>query len=234
MNPLATKILAIAIAVVVVAVGIAWFVLSPKATPTTNPNTTDPNSTFNGRSTVGVSSQPGQGTQGQTLQDYDKAYDTLYRALLGQRVAFIRVDQASQGAEGEIYKLYASDFALNKEIFPKLNETAIDVAMVDLNQDGAPEALVYETMMSFCGTGGCTFDIYQKRNGIWVKVFTTLAGAEIATANVIVGGYLALYIPTRESPDEGTNIVRHDWDGNTYQPGQVMAHTTGSGFTIVK
>ena len=40
-------------------------------------------------------------------------------------------------------------------------------ALVDLNGDRAPEALVYLSGQNWCGSGGCNLYILQRRSGSW-------------------------------------------------------------------
>jgi len=64
------------------------------------------------------------------------------------------------------------------EIFIKdhLKLTQYDAALVDLNDDGVPEVLVYARAPSDCGTGGCDLFILQRQSGTY-RVVTDIGPA---------------------------------------------------------
>ncbi|HET7222983.1 MAG TPA: hypothetical protein VFI81_07285, partial [Rhodanobacteraceae bacterium] len=55
-------------------------------------------------------------------------------------------------------------------------------ALVDLNGDGSPEAVVFRTGGGMCGTGGCNLTVFQRRGDTWYPV----GGAGIANPPVRV------------------------------------------------
>ncbi len=231
MQPLGKNILIIVLVATTLVVGIAWYIFRPEAAPQT-PGSADTQGSagYPSRSTVTVSTPQTQAQTQVALDSTQTAFDNLFKNLLAQRVAFVDVDLGSTGVEGEIYKLYAGDLARNKQLYPNTTDSSIQVAMLDLNEDGVAEALVYEDIASYCGTGGCAFEIYQKKQGTWTMLFTTLAGPDVAIANVISNGYFSLYLSTREDLEYGTSIQRFSWDGASYKPGEVMAVWDGMGF----
>lgn len=231
MQPIGKKILTISLVGIALLVGIVWYVSRPQTESQSPASSVDGgNGAFQSRSTVTISPSEAQAQAEADLQNLRQAYEALFNRLIAQKVAFAEVGQSSTGAEGEIYKLYADDIALDKQLFPNTEDSSIQVAMLDLNQDGVAEALVYEDLASFCGTGGCAFEVYQKKSGAWVKIFSTASWPDIALANVIENGYFALYLPIRDNPEFGVSVWRFSWSGTTYKPGELMAHWSGEKF----
>jgi hypothetical protein len=48
--------------------------------------------------------------------------------------------------------------------------TQYAMALLDLNDDGVPEAIVYLTSQGWCGSGGCTVLILTQNAGAWKLV----------------------------------------------------------------
>ena len=134
------------------------------------------------------------------------------------------------GEMGSIYNLYTKDVADSKELFPAQKDFSIGVALLDVTDDGIAEALVFEDLPGYCGTGGCTFDIYKKQNGKWTSVYSALAQGEIGLANTITNGYQDIFLSVHSDGSPNTNVVRYVWDGKTYKAGEVMAIWDGSTF----
>jgi hypothetical protein len=43
---------------------------------------------------------------------------------------------------------------------------------VDLNRDGRPEIFLLKSVIGWCGSGGCSMVILQRRNGVWQEVYS--------------------------------------------------------------
>src|SRR3989344_1148832 len=165
--------------------GIAlWLMLQPSPAVPPQQNEVTPGA-INNQTSVTVPSSGGQtSTQDQTPPNIDQAYAVLFEQLLAQKVPFVTVSSAA-GETASIYALYANDIADSKRDYPGYAEHAIQVALVDLNEDNTPEALVLVDLPGYCGTAGCSFDVYQKSKTGWTKIFTTLTGPNIGISNTI-------------------------------------------------
>ena len=163
------------------------------------------------------------------MPDIQGAYARLFEKILAKKILFARVN-SSTGDTGSLYSLYAKDVAEAKKMFPAQSDFSIGVALLDITDDGVAEALVLDDLPGYCGTGGCTLDIYKKQNGKWVSIYNVLAQGEIGLSNTITSGYQDLFLSVHTSGSPNTAVVRYVWDGKTYQPGEVMAVWDGTIF----
>ena len=228
-------IVAFIVVLFVIGVGIAvWVLISiPHTAAPSNPSQTTQGGGLNGQNTVTVS-----GTQGQesaqtqaasTSPDINAAYATLFPQILGTEAVFVQATATSTGDLGNIYKLYAADVAADQKAYPKDAPFSVDVALTDLTNDGKPEAIVYENLLDFCGSGGCTLDIYQKTGNNWHKIFSTVGAGVVGLSNTLTGGYLDLYLTVG-----GNTVDRYIWDGSTYKFKETMAMWNGSSFVLTQ
>lgn len=158
--------------------------------------------------------------------DIETAYDALLEKLLAQRVPFARVS-STEGTEGSVYALYAAAVADAKTSYPDA-DYSIGVAMIDITDDSAPEALVIEDLPGFCGSGGCPFSVYQKSGSEWKEIFSAQA-QEVALANVITNGHLGLYIMSQGEGYESF-VTLYAWEDDKYKSKEIAARWDGSAF----
>ena len=89
-------------------------------------------------------------------------------------------------------------------------------SLVDLNGDGANEALVYVDAGMVCGTGGCGLDVFARHGPAWHRVASmTIGYAPIQVLPTKTNGWHDLGIYSRFSATEG-NQARLRFDGATY------------------
>ena len=223
-----TKILTLLIALLVfIGAGVGFYILFlPKETsiqaPATDSNTNNP-----GGSSPAVTTR----TQVQTSAnpDIDTAFMQLFNKIGAQKVQFNSVTSIT-GDAGSVYSLYSSDIADTKKSFPKLVTFPISIALVDLNKDGATEAIAWEDLPGMCGSGGCPLDIYRKVNGKWVDIFSDLSGSNIGISSAYTNGYADLILAGSGQVDYQSKITRYSWDGTQYSPNGVVATWDGSQF----
>ncbi len=86
---------------------------------------------------------------------------------------------------------------------------------------------MYENLPDYCGSGGCTLDVYKETGGTWSKIFGTNGGGVVGLSNALTNGYLDLYLTVGNA----TSVDRYVWTGSTYQFKEVMASWNGSDFT---
>jgi len=167
-------------------------------------------------------------TQIQAFPDIKAAYQTLFPQILGTEVPFVPATAASTGDLKILYALYSDDVEAEQKAYPSVGEFAVDIALVDITDDGVPEALVYENLPTYCGSGGCTLDVYKKASGKWTNIYSTIVGGEVGLSNTLINGYLDLYLTVG-----GNNSVdRYSWNGSTYQFKEVMAVWDGTSFHL--
>lgn len=222
----------LALGTVAILGGIAWYVLKPEPSQTgvlPSQNGTG----FLSQTSVGTTPGSESQTQSQAPTDFEQAYAQLFQDILAKKIEFAPVNSASGGAEAGVYKLYEADVAQSKSFFPS-GEVSVDVALIDINEDGSPEALIYENLPGFCGSGGCPFDIYQQQQGKWVRLSSFLGGPNIGLSNTYVNGYLDFFLS--ESGDMGSEskIIRYRWDGKEYRVKELVALWDGSRFTLIQ
>jgi hypothetical protein len=227
-----TKIIFIAVGVVAV-LSIGGLVIAGYLkTPSENPSLENVVSfgITDGNTQVAVNtSQPG-GAQPAEV-DADAEYALLLQKISGQTVSFSRV-ASSAGAAGSVYALYAADIASAKKWYPTLQDFSMQIALIDLNDDGAAEAVVYEDLAGFCGSGGCPLDIYKKQGAAWVPLFNGLVRERVALANNFTNQYRDLLLSIHGSVGYQTNIVRFSWDGSQYRSAELMATWDGTTFNL--
>ena len=231
MQPIASKILiGLIAAVILIGGGLLWWYVASTGqigTPTIQTQTTQSSSGTNNQTTVTTQGVPTQTTT-QTQQvpiDINAAYAALFPQILGTQVAFVQATATSTGDMGALYKLYTSNIAANQKMYPN-SASSIDIALVDLTEDSKPEAIVYENLLSFCGSGGCTIDVYKKVGNTWTNIFSTAGGGVVGLSNTLTSGYLDLYLTV----GAGDTVDRYMWNGSTYQYKEVMASWNGSLF----
>lgn len=221
MRPNSLIIIAIVILMLLGGSFLVWwfFISSPPPVPE---QTNRPVSSY-GQTSVTL---PIPGQQGESIVNLDAEYDDLFQKLTVRKIAFTFIN-SSLDAEG-LYELYAQDIAETKKSFPAASDFVIGVALLDLNDDGSSEALVFESLPGICGTAGCPLDVYKKENDKWKNLFSvpTGAGENIGISNMRTNGYAELYLGQENS------IVRFTWDGSAYQEGEVVAVWNGTTFVL--
>jgi hypothetical protein len=85
-------------------------------------------------------------------------------------------------------------------------------ALIDLNNDGIPDALVLLTAQDYCGSGGCTLEIYRGTG----EGFEFLSGSALTSEPIRVsaetaGGWKTLIVSTR-----GNDRALLRFDGRRY------------------
>lgn len=222
------KVIIISIVFLLVIGGaLVWFFLrSSPPTESNNPQTQYGNTGGNNQTTVIVPSQ-GQ-SQAQSSLDIQAAYRDLFQKIIAQRVVFISTNATSTGPAGTLYGLYADDIKESKKLYPSAPDFSIKVAFVDITDDGIKEALVYEDLPGFCGSGGCSLDIFQQKQTKWTKLSSLSGGEEVGLSNTLTNGYLDLFLTEEDA------VVRYVWDGKEYQPGETMAIWDGTTFKLAQ
>jgi zona occludens toxin (predicted ATPase) len=146
-----SKTFIVIIAVVVVAlVGAVYVLHSPSSPATTTDNSGFP--AYNNQSEVTNTSNGTTSTA--TPKVTANTYADLFDKFQAHAITFERVSSAA-GKYGDVYALYKDEVAFEKKENPKLGTYSIGVTSIDLNTDGNDEVLVYNDLPSFCGTGGC-------------------------------------------------------------------------------
>ena len=75
-----------------------------------------------------------------------------------------------------VQEVFAADFARAKSEFPS-SSPEIDVATIDLNDDGESEIIADISGSGFCGSGGCKVSILSRQpNGAWQEIGNFLGG----------------------------------------------------------
>lgn len=129
--------------------------------------------------------------------------------------------------------MYAGDEQTAKQYDSNPAHVTLEVALVDITGDGIPEAFVYENLPGFCGSAGCALDIYQKEKGKWMKIFNTLAsGDNIGLSNVLLNGYLNLFITVPSAVGSEPNVMQYVWGGSTYKEQKAVAIWYGGQFVL--
>lgn len=230
-----SKIIVGLIVVVVIggAAAIAFFLLSGRPVDTTGTDSQTQSGTVSDNQTTvtnSSSSQASSQTQSQPPVDISGAYANLFTQLLAKPLVFEQANASSTGDLKSIYAFYAEDIAGEISHRPSGGPYSIDVALVDITNDDIAEALVYENLVDFCGSGGCPFDMYQKKSGKWTKIYSNLVGGDIGVSNVLTNGYLDLFLSVGGSPA----VDRYVWDGKKYQSKETVALWTGTGFQVAQ
>lgn len=198
--------------------------------------------TSNGNSQTGAQNYGGSNQTSVTVPstpksapvDIPKEYATLFNTLAAQSISFTTVGADATGDMAGVYALYSADIAAVKKMFPAATRLTIDVALVDLNEDGTPEALVSENLPGYCGSGGCPLDIYRKVKGKWVALYNTLAAGTVGQSNTYTGGYADLFLSIHGDLGYLSNVIRYTWDGTQYQPKNTVARWDGQTFQMVQ
>lgn len=222
----------IALTVVVIVGGgiVMWwlFVAAPAQRSVTPTNQTN-NNGGSDQTSVTSTSQPAT-TSG--VLDFEKEYAALFQKLSAQGIVFDAVDQKSTGALAVIYGLYASEVAESKSLYPADTNFSIQVSLIDLDNDGTPEAVVYNNLDGYCGSGGCALDIYKVVKGKWVNIFSGLTGGDIGLSNASTKGYFDLFLSVHGDIGSQSSVIRYSWDGKTYQPKETVATWNGKTFIL--
>ena len=226
-----SKIIIVLIVVVAVGGGFTLWYLS-QSHPSTQTTIATPNGLPNVPQTTGNASSQTTTTAEQAAPPIDQAYASIFTKLSAQKVAFVSVDASTTGTAANIYSLYAKDVAISKELYPTTTDFPIEVAAVDLNGDGVAEALVYEDLPGFCGSGGCALDIYQDKQGKWVKISGFFGAGEVGVSSSLTGGYHDLFLSVSGFAGAQNGLVRYAWDGTQYQPKETVATWGSTGFTL--
>lgn len=161
--------------------------------------------------------------------DVDHEYATLFAKLAGQEVVFTPTTGSTAKSAG-IYALYSEDIDFEKKMQPGVKSFPLDMAFVDLNNDGTDEVLVYENLDSLCGSAGCPFDIYIRQGSGWQNILSTVTYEHVAILSQSGSGYKNLLIPGRGNVSFQTKINRWVWTGEAYQLFGAEAYWNGNTF----
>ena len=193
---------------------------------------TSGNTQYEGQNQTSVTVSPAQ-TQTGTAIDPEKEYAQLFGKVLGQKINFTAVS-SSTGELGSIYALYETEITAEKKEYPQISAFPIQIALVNLNGDDLKEAIVYNNLSSYCGSGGCALDIYKKAGGKWVNIFSGIAHDTVGIANTLTNGYTDLFVSIQGDIGAYIKVVRYTWDGKQYQPWEVVAVWDGTTFQTVQ
>lgn len=227
------KITIILLIVVTLGGGAVWWYLSGSHSPSQS-NTQNPSGNLPGvpqTTTTGSSAQTATSSQ-TTSTGLDII--ALFKKLNAQQVLFTSASATSTGNVANLYKLYASDVAESKKLYPSVTYSTIDIGAVDLNNDGTPEAFVYENLLGFCGSGGCSVDIYQLKKGVWVKISSLLGSEDLGISNTSTKGFNDLFLTVHGDIGAQSQVMRYVWDGTTYQPGTPVATWNGASYNLTQ
>lgn len=161
--------------------------------------------------------------------DLDNAYTSLFNKIGAQRVSFVPVASAN-GEVGSVYALYSADVALAKKTFPKLTTFPINIALIDLNKDGAAEAIIWENLPGVCGSSGCPLEVYTKVSGTWTLLYSGQGGSTAGVSRVYTSGYADILLPITGDVAYQSKIVKYSWNGTKYAPNGVVATWDGTQF----
>lgn len=91
----------------------------------------------------------------------------MRRLLLAAALAAIAAPASAQPSRNEdLHTFLQERFAEDRSDYP---DTRYVAGWADLNDDGAPEALVYLMSGGHCGSGGCDLYIYTPEQGSWYQ-----------------------------------------------------------------
>jgi len=92
------------------------------------------------------------------------------------------------------------------------NEPVFDAGHADLNGDGLNEALVFLKGMQWCGSGGCTFMIFENLGTSYQFISkSTVTSTPISVAKTESHGWKDLIVWSR-----GNGLVLMKFDGDKY------------------
>jgi hypothetical protein len=158
--------------------------------------------------------------------DPAKEYDNLFEASGATKLSFSLV------TTGEVYALYAEDIAQAKKTASSSDGYALNVAMLDLNGDKVQEAIVYEDLPGYCGSGGCSIEVWQKTGTTWNNIFKGLGYETIGVTDSTTSGYKNLLISVHGDVGYMTKVVEYVFKGDGYQEWNVLAVWNGTTFAI--
>jgi hypothetical protein len=95
-----------------------------------------------------------------------------------------------QAELGIVKKVFSEDLARAKADDPR-SEVRIDIATIDLNEDGIDELIVEFTGSGFCGAGSCQMSILSRRpDGTWAAIADLLgAKSDLRVSSIKMNGY---------------------------------------------
>lgn len=217
--------------------GATFFVWSFFKKDTTSTSNDTPNSGYTGgnnQTIITIPSSQNLASSTATQVDIETAFSDLFQNLLAQQVQFSTVVSTSSLAYGDIYRLYVQTITEAKTFYPTLKTFPVEVAKVDLNEDGVEEAIAYVAFPGYCGIAGCPLDVYKKQNGVWVSVFSTVSPGAVGLSNTFNRGYQDLFLLVQNNSAYQTRVIRYTWDGTTYKSGEVVAVWDGNVFKMTK
>jgi hypothetical protein len=232
------KILVVLGILLAISMLIAWFLFGQlsstnTAKPSGSTNTTSGGTAFGSPPNTPTGTHaPGSSTVVQT-RDFAAAYASLFQNINAHALTFGAVD-ASHDTQG-IYALYRSDVSIAQRYASAGESLSVEVAWQDLNYDGTAEALVYENLPGFCGSGGCPFEVYQKNGGVWRKILSTTALRDaVGISTQLTGAFADMYLSVAGVPASELHVVRYAWDGAAYQRKNTVAAWNGAAFAILE
>lgn len=212
----------------VVGIG-AWFYMNrPASVPAETPNEEIPLPPDGEIPSAPVPQQPVSQNPNETATEADS--EEQY-ALLFDSVGAIRIDFAL-ATSGEIYNLYADQVELAKQVDPNAGEFAIQIAMHDLNNDKVHEAIVYNAMPGFCGSGGCSFHVWRKGSAGWENIYEGLAYDTVGVTESTTGDYKNLLLSVHGGVGYMTQVLQFIFKDEAYQRWNLVAVWNGERFVI--
>jgi hypothetical protein len=195
-----------------------WYVTHPA----TAPDITDTDNTDDGI-TIPSPHIPGSEDAGKI-----SGYPQLFAVLKATTLPFASVTSEA-GEAGSVYALYRADIDTYKKS-SKATTVPLDIALADLNGDHIKDAVVYENLGGFCGSGGCPIDVYIKQDEEWVGVLNTIGGKTIGISTAKNNSFLDLYISVAGTFTYQSEVVRFSWNDHEYQEVATVAIWDGSAF----
>jgi hypothetical protein len=224
-------IITIVIALIIALLGVGVFTIwLLKTSPQQSSSQEEPTVSTGGTTSINSNPTASGVTNAPAEPDPKKSYDTLFKSLGAVRLGYELVG-SEEGHFGDVYKLYASDIALSKKVFPNATSFTIEVGSVDLDGDGINEIVVYENLPGMCGTGGCTIDVYKKHNTLYENILSTLGFETVGVSTGITSGYKDLLISHIGETGFMSSVVKYSFSGSAYA--EIGSVATWDGQTFV-
>ncbi len=176
-----------------------------------------------------VTNEPTTTLDVNTEAEFAKTLSTLSAT----RIQFTAVTSASSSAMGELYDLYKNEITSYKKMFPDSPGVTLHIALVDLNGDSVQEGIVYVDPPGYCGSAGCSLDIYKKQGKTWTQIFSTVAYDIVATLPTMSNSYKDLLLTVQGGEDlSNTRLVVYGWNTETFMEAHDAAVWNGSTFEL--
>jgi len=124
------------------------------------------------------------------------------------------------GRDGRAAILQAMDAGARRSLSQSPGENRAVVARTDLNGDGRPELLAYLMGPYFCGSGGCTLQLFTPGKGGWRLLQSwTITRLPLVVAPSKSHGWQDIW-RSESGGGAPASVVRERFDGRRYRPAE--------------